>query len=197
MYLETGKKSASIIIEISGFSISRDSVMNHRPLLLWPFAAPSRQVSAQWGTLCWVCQVAQPGQRHQKPEILFWQPWVQSKPGQERALGSVLQISWQGPAQGTAPAGDEAMVRKSSASERKDPSPSPQRKGNTHFAAVTTGLCGCKTRTSYTCQGKYFNYFSRFHRRCSCSLVTIKWQGKIPSSEALTTVKHWILKKCS
>lgn len=65
MYLETGKKSASIIIEITGFSIYRDSVTNHRPLLLRPFAVPYYQVGlcAQWDTLCRVCcQVALPGQ---------------------------------------------------------------------------------------------------------------------------------------
>lgn len=68
LYLETGNKSASTITAISGFSIYRDVVMNHRPLLLWPFAVPYHQASlcAQRDTLCWVCcQAAQSGQRHE------------------------------------------------------------------------------------------------------------------------------------
>lgn len=167
--------------------------MNHRPLLLWPFAVPYHQVSlcAQRDTLCWVCcQAAQSGQRHESTwDLVLAVPSAQqTRPG----AGTVLQISWQASAQGTAPVSDEAMVRKSSASERKDTS--LQTKGNTHFAVVTTVLCGCKTRTSYSCQGKYF---SRFHGCCSRTLVTMKWHGKIPSSEALSIVKHCILKKCS
>lgn len=69
-----------------------------------------------------------------------------------------------------------------------------QTKANTHLAVVTTVLNGCQTSTSYSCQGKYF---SHFHKLCSCTPVAIKWQRKIPGSEVLHIVRHWILKKYS
>lgn len=135
------------------------------------------------------CQAAQPGQQHESNWDL-----VLTLPGEKQVRPragtgyTLLQRSWQARAQHH----HHRRWSKSSASETRGAS--LQTGVNTHLAVVTTVLYGCKTRTSYSCQGKYF---SRFHRHCSCILVTIKWQGKIPSSEALRIVKHWILKKCS
>lgn len=67
-------------------------------------------------------------------------------------------------------------------------------KANTRLAVVTAVLNGCQTSTGCSCQGKYFSHFRRL---CSCTPVAVKWQSKIPGSEALHTVRHWILKKYS
>lgn len=162
MYLETGKKICIHhqrdlrIFHLQGFCDESQAISP----LAFCCSLHQESLCAQGDTPCWVCQVAQPGQRHQSD---------QSKPGQQQGLGTVLQKIWQAPAQGTAPVSDEATGRKSSASERKDAS--LPTKGNAHFAVVTTALCGCKTRSSYTCQGKYF---SCSHGCCSCTLAAVK-----------------------